>query len=620
MKNPSRSIINLLTILQTVSLLAFPQAGFGGDELEPVVITATRTARTADTTLASVSVITRKDIERLQAQSVQDLLRNEVGFSVANNGGAGKLSNAFIRGTESDHVLVLIDGIKIGSATSGTTAFQNLPIEQIERIEIVRGPRSSLYGSEAIGGVIQIFTRKGNKQTRPDFSASVGKYYTKKVGMGISGGGQRAWYNLQLSGLNTNGFNSCTGKPFPGGAGCFTIEPDRDAYRSRAGALRAGYRFSNQTEIDFTMSRTEGDAEFDGSFQNEGDTVQQIVGGSIKFFPTENWYSTIAFGRSLDQSDNFKDGVYSSTFDSERDSATWQNDITFLDDHTLTLGLDYLDDTVDSSVIYNVRSRNNKAIFAQYQGNYHNHDVILAGRRDDNQQFGTHSTGSLSWGYSLNRDIRLTAAYGSAFKAPSFNELYFPGSSNPNLEPESSDTIEIGIRGKASWGRWDVTAYHTRVDDLITFDATTFTPVNVNSASIDGLETRLQTQLADWDIDANLTLLHTENKSADINHGNELPRRVQQALNVNLDRDYGKLSAGLSLHWRGSTYDNLSNSRKIKGYTTADLRTAYQFARDWLVQARIDNLFNKDYETASFYNQPKADIWLTLRYQPRNNK
>ncbi len=616
-KNTPKSIKTLLFTLQVTILITSTETVLASAEPEAVIITATRTARTIDDTMASVSVISRKDIERLQVQSIQDLLRNEVGFSVANSGGSGKLSSTFIRGTEFDHVLVLVDGIKIGSATSGATAFQNLSINNIERIEIVRGPRSSLYGSEAIGGVIQIFTRKGSKQTTPDFSTSVGKYNTKKVHVGVSGGGKQAWYNIGLSGFNTEGFNSCTGKPFPNGAGCFTVEPDNDAYRQRSASLRAGYRFKNGIETDLTFSHSQGDAEFDGDFQNEGDTVQQVVGGSVKFTPTDDWLATVTVGRSLDQSDNFKDGAYASTFDTERDSLSWQNDITFNNNHLLTVGLDYLDDQVDSSVLYNVTSRDNKGIFTQYQGTYAANNIIVAARRDDNQQFGSHSTGSLSWGYNFKSGIRLTAAYGSAYKAPSFNELYFPGSSNPNLAPESSKTLEAGIKGKARWGRWDVTAFRTEVDELIAFDSTTFTPVNINSAAINGIEARVQSKWSSWDVDANLTLLDAKNKSTDPNLGNELPRRNKLAFNINLDRQYGKFHTGISLHSRSSSYDDLANNRKIKGYTTVDVRLAYHFAKDWLLQARIDNLFDKDYETISFYNQPKGDFWLTLRYQPK---
>ena len=596
------------------TLTILPASATSKETLEPVIVTATRTAQTVDETLASVSIITRKDIEQLQVQSIQDLLRNQVGFSVTNNGGAGKNTSIFIRGTESDHVLVLIDGIKVGSATLGTTAFQNLDIDQIERIEIVRGPRSSLYGSEAIGGVIQIFTRKGRKKVTPSFSTSMGKYNTKKVNVGLAGGSKNSWYNIGLSGFSTAGFNSCSGSFF---AGCFTVEPDNDSYRSRAESFRAGHRFNNGLETDFTFTRTQGKVEFDG-FENESDTLQQVIGGTLKYSPIDNWFTSLTIGRNNDQSDNFKDGTYSSTFDTERDSISWQNDITISDKQLLTLGIDYLNDNIYAVTFaaFPVTSRDNTGVFAQYQGNYGSNNLLLAIRQDDNEQFGNHTTGSLSWGYAFNPKLKLIGSYGTAYKAPSFNELYFPFFGIPTLQPELSKTFEAGIKSEPSWGKWDVTIYQTKIDDLIIYDPSILGPANISSASIRGFETRLQTRLANWDIDSNLTLLDTKDNSPGANNGNQLTRRAKTTLNLNMDRKYGKLSAGLSLHVRSSIYDDSANSRKLKGYTTVDIRAAYPFAKNWLMQARIDNVFDKRYETASFYNQPKGDVWLTLRYKP----
>jgi len=616
----NNTILATLTSM-TIGITLFAHSSFAetsASTVDAVVVTATRTARSADETLASVSVITRQDIERLQAQSVQDLLRSQAGISITNNGGAGKNTSVFVRGSASDHVLVLIDGIKVGSATSGTTAFQFLNIDQIDRIEIVRGPRSSLYGSEAIGGVIQIFTRKGSKKTTPNFSMSAGKYNTKKVTVGVSGGGDRAWYNLGFSGLNSEGFNSCDGKPSPGGAGCFTTELDDDAYQNQSGSVRAGYRFDNETELDVMLSRTYGSTEFDGGFQNESDFLQQVLGVTVKFSPTDTWFSTLAIGRSLDESDNFKDSAFSTRFNTERDSYSWQNDITIGDEDLITLGVDHVKDNISVITFANfpVTSRDNTGIFAQYQANVNDNDLIISTRHDDNERSGTHTTGSLSWGYPVNKKLRITASYGTAFKAPTFNELFFPGFGNANLQPESSTTFELALRGKTNWGRWDVTAYSTKVDELIAFDANTFAPANIDTASIHGLEAQIQTQVSNWDIDANLTLLDTENESPGFNQGNELPRRYKQSFNINLDRDYGKFSTGISLHANSRTYDDLGNSRIIKAYTTVDLRAAYQFHKDWLLQARIDNVFDRDYETASFYNQAKGDFWLTLRYRP----
>ena len=278
-------------------------------EIEPIVVTATRGARSTDETLAAVTVITRQDIECRQARSVEELLRGTPGLSISNNGGAGKATSVFLRGTESDHVLVLIDGVKIGSATLGSAAFQDLPVELIERIEIVRGPRSSLYGSEAIGGVIQILTRKGGDGFKPFAAVGGGRYRSYNAAAGVSDGTARGWYSLSVEGVGTDGFNACDGKPSPGGAGCFTVESDRDGYRRRAAALRGDYRFENGVAVDAQLLHAEGDNAFDGGFVSQSESVQQVFGGTLRYAPADIWQMTLAAGQSRDQSDNFKDGA-----------------------------------------------------------------------------------------------------------------------------------------------------------------------------------------------------------------------------------------------------------------------------------------------------------------------
>lgn len=585
-------------------------------EIPTIIITASRTAQTADETLSSVTVITRKEIERQQAQSVQDLLHGIPGVDIANNGGPGKATSVFLRGTESDHVLVLIDGVKAGSATLGTTAFQHIPVEQIERIEIVRGPRSSLYGSEAIGGVIQIFTRKGGGALKPFFSIGGGSYGTYNASAGLSGGGERGWFSLSVSGIDTEGFNACDGKPSPGGAGCFTTEPDKDGYHNLSGSLRAGYRFDNGLEMDVHALRTTGETEFDGSFVNESESVQQVFGGTLRFSPTDLWDITLTAGRSRDESDNFKDGVFQSRFDTERDTVTFQNDFAIATEHLLTVGADYQDDWVDGTTAYTISSRDNTGLFAQYQGMFGDHDLQLSLRRDDNEQFGNRNTGGAGWGYALGEGLRLTASYGTAFKAPTFNELYFPGFGNPNLRPEESRSFELGLSGKANWGNWSLNAYETRIDDLIAFDASTFAPANIDQARIRGLEAVLGSRLGNWDLNANLTLLDPENRSGGANDGNVLPRRARQSLRLDAERDFGRYRLGATLLAAGKRYDDLANTRELGGYSTIDLRAEYALTEDWRVQARVENLLDKDYETAAFFNQPGRSLYLTLRYQP----
>ncbi|HHL45207.1 MAG TPA: TonB-dependent vitamin B12 receptor [Gammaproteobacteria bacterium] len=611
-------------LLSSVTLVLLgSQAVFAADsdyiaigEFEPMVVTATRTAETADETLASVTVITRRDIERQQARSIQDVLRGVPGISIANNGGPGKNTSLFLRGTESDHVLVLIDGVKTGSATSGTTPFQYIPIDQVERIEIVRGPRSSLYGSEAIGGVIQIFTRKGGGVFKPSFSVGGGSYNTYNASAGISGGGDRGWFNVNVSTVDTAGFNACNGKPLPDGAGCFTTEPDKDGYNNLSGSLRGGYRFENGIEVDAYALRSENDTDYDGSFVNESDAVEQILGVTFRYSLLDSWRLALTGGRSQDDSKNYKDGLFKSRFNTERDTVSLQNDITVAKDHLLTLGADYQDDRIDSTTPYAVTSRNNKGLFFQYLGMIGAHEIQASLREDDNEQFDKRTTGGLAWGYPLSGKLRLTASYGTAFKAPTFNELYWPGYGNPDLRPEESRSLEVGLKGTSRGSNWSFNIYETHVDDLIAYDAATFAPGNVDEVYIRGLEAAVTAQVAGWTLATNLTLLKPENRSAGSNKGNILPRRAEQSLRFDADRSFGRYSLGATFLAEGRRYDELANTRRLDSYATVDLRAGYRVSERWLLQGRIENLFDEQYETAAFYNQPDRSLFVTVRYQP----
>lgn len=599
-----------LAIWLTAALL--PTTTLAADEAE-VLVTASRMAETVDETLAPVTVITRADIERQQAQSVQELLRSVPGLSIANNGGPGKTTSFFLRGTESDHVLVLIDGIKVGSATLGSTAFQDLPVAQIERIEIVRGPRSSLYGSEAIGGVIQIFTRKGNGPTHPFFSVGAGRYRTYEVTVGAAGGSERSRFNVSADATDTQGFNSCKGSLT---SACYTIEPDKDGYNNRSLAFSGGHRFDNGVETDVHLLRTKGHTEFDGGYQNQADSVQQVMGASLRYTPNETWQTQLTAGRSKDESENFLNGAFASRYATTRDALSWQNDITLTETQLLTLGVDYQNDEVDSSVIYATTSRDNTGVFAQFQGDFGNHSIQLSTRRDDNEQFGGHSTGGASWGYTLNNGLRITAAYGTAFKAPTFNELYFPYYGNPTLRPEESRSAELGLSAKTGAGRWTLNLFETRVDKLIAYDASLMAPNNIDEALIRGVEATLHHRLNDWLLNTQLTLLDPQNRSSGAYFGNVLPRRARQTLSVSTDRSMGQYDLGMTLTAAGERYDDLANAVKLAGYATVDLRAEYRFNKDWRLQAKIENLFDKDYETAALYNQPGRGLYLTLRYAP----
>ncbi|WP_434151489.1 TonB-dependent vitamin B12 receptor [Methylocaldum gracile subsp. desertum] len=587
--------------------------------LETVTVTATRTERSVEESLASVTVIDRDEIERRQAQSVQEVLRGVPGLSIANNGGLGKSTSVFLRGTESGHVLVLIDGVRAGSATTGITAFQDIPIDQIERIEIVRGPRSSLYGSEAIGGVIQIFTRKGGEGFKPYLSFGAGSHSMYKATGGVSGGNDRAWYSLNGSRLETRGFNACAGRLFSlGGGGCFTRQPDDDGYRNTSGSARAGYRFDNGLEIEGNLLHAEGENEFDGNLQNRSTFVQQMVGGRLKYSPFEFWTTSLRAGRTLDESDNFRDRRFSSTFDTQRVNVTWQNDFALAEGHLLTLGLDYYNDQVDSTTDYAVDSRDDKAGFAQYQLTLGGFDAVLGTRVDDNEQFGVYPTGNVALGYGFDNGIRLSASWGKAFKAPTFNELYFPGFGNPMLEPETSESWEVGISGQHWDVAWALNGYHTEIDDMI---ATVCGQVscfaeNLDRARILGLEAQASTRLWGFDIAANLSLIDPENLSEGANNGNRLPRRAQTMFRFDLDRSVGPVRVGTTVYGEGRRFDDVANTQRLAGYVTVDLRASVDLYRGLSLEGRVANLLNKQYQTARFFYQDDLNFFLTVRYAP----
>ena len=620
----------LLAASVTITFDSRAQAGeaMSSDTLDPVVITATRTEQPASKALASTTIIDREEIDRRQAQSVQDLLRGVPGLSIATSGGLGKVSGISMRGTNTGHLLVLIDGIRAGSISTGIAAFQDLPIDQIERIEVVRGPRSSLYGSEAIGGVIQIFTRKGGKGLQPRLSVGAGSHETFKATGGVSGGNERGWYSLNGSHLGTRGFNTCRGKgdSFPGAfdaAGCFTNEPDPDAYRNNSGSARAGYRFDNSLEVEGNLLHAEGENQYDGpiSAGNRGPFVQQALGGSLRYSPTNFWNTSLTAGRTLDESTQFWNRLYVSRFNTQRVSAIWQNDFHVAEGHTLTAGLDFYNDQIASSVKYVEKSRNNKAGFAQYQLNWGAVDAVLGARVDDNEQFGVHPTGNVALGYNFDNGVRLTGSWGNAFRAPTFNDLYYPLFGNPKLQPETSESWEAGIQGRTLGVKWSVNGYYTEISNLVAVARDTsqcqaaaffYCAQNINQAEILGLDSSLSTSIAGWNLAATFSAVDPRDPLTD----RLLPRRSQLQFRFDVDRRFGPVTAGTSVMGEDRRFDDVANNQRLSGFVTVDLRAAVDIYRGLSVEGRLANLLDEHYETAQYFRQDGRNFFVTLKYAP----
>ncbi|MDP3876140.1 MAG: TonB-dependent receptor [Methylobacter sp.] len=582
--------------------------------LPNMVVTATRTETAKNQLSAAMTVYTRKDIDRLQAKTLPELLSGSTGIDIVQSGGYGKDTNIYMRGTNSDHVLVLVDGIKFGSVTSGTSPFQFIPLDQVERVEIIRGPQSSLYGSEAIGGVIQIFTRKGSQEDKPTVTldAGGGSYDSYRVAGTVSGKWQNSWYSLGSSQFGSQGFDAR--QPTPGRFG--VNQPDKDGYLNTAVNARLGHRFDNNAEVEAFFMHAEGKTEYDGSFQDKTEFVNQVVGITGSMDMLDNWRSILRFGQSRDNADSFAPGgVFSSQFDSTRWNASWLNEVALSDAHQLVIGTDYRLDEVDSTEAYRETSRYDAGIFAELHSRFFDDHFINASLRGDkNEAFGEQVTGNFGWRYNAGYGISPFASFGNAFKAPTFNQLYYPGFGNPNLKAEQSTSFEAGVSGDHEILQWELRAYHTNIDNLIiaVTNPTTFlsSAENVGKAQIDGLEAEIGTQIMGWTNKLNMSLLSPKNRVTNA----RLARRAEQSLSYDLSRTFGQFDVGAKVLAQGDRFDDTLNKTKVGGYVTVDLRSAYHLNKNWMLSANLNNLLDKNYQTVNTYNSADRNFFLSIHY------
>ncbi len=601
-------------------LLGGAAAAEPADGLQQVVITASRRAEPLERVLASVSLVERGTLEARQYRSVEQAIADLPGVTLANNGGVGKVSSLFIRGAESDQNLVLVDGLRWGSTTVGTTALQDFPVELIERVELVRGPRSALYGADALGGVVQIITRRPQAGSPPRVETVLGygARGTARASATVGAAGERSHWQLAASRLESDGTNACRGAGAPIFAGCFTDEPDADGYRNESYGLRGGMALGERFELGAQVSYTDGRVEYDGSFANLAEFAQLIAGASLDYAPVRGGRMRLAVGRTTDDTDNFRGASFRgasfvSRFDTRRDQAA----LTFESaaDRPLiwVAGIDWRDDRVAATTNYVERTRRNVGAFAHGEWALGAHSLALGVRRDDDEQFGGETTGSLAWGWSFADSWRLAASVATGFKPPTFNELYFPGFGNPDLGPERSVATEASLRWRREPASVTLTAYQTRIDDLIGFDAS-FRPVNIDAARIRGLELEARAAWGPWQLAGFAERLDPENRSAGPNRGRLLPRRAEERVRADIDYVATNWRVGAGARYEGQRFDNLANTRAVPGFTTLDLRAEWRPLPALRLQARLDNALDRRYETVAFYPQPGREWHLTVRY------
>lgn len=566
-----------------------------------LTVTANRRVESLDKTLASVTVITRKQIEETQTQDLVDLLRQQRGISVARTGGPGSQTSLFIRGAESDQILVLLDGVRIASTTTGFD-WSQLPIDQIDRVEIVRGPRAALYGSDAIGGVVEITTRKNSSY----ISTSIGKNNTKKVSVGLSGSNDKIDVSMNLSKEKSDGFSAQNKNGY-------SFEADDDAHEKTSISFAANAQLNSVHKAGIKLFQSEGFVEFDSvnslypafSIIDANTTSKlETAEASLNSEFSEKWSQKI----SVSNTENELKG-----FSTKRNEVNWLNNLTLSGDANLLIGANYRDESGETGSVP-TNSIINKALFANYNRNIGKLNLDASIRHDDHSQAGSKVTGQAAVGVELNNTNNLYASYGSAFRAPNINDLYYPDfgsyAGNPDLKPETSKTFEVGLKTQISKNhRLETSLFYTKVSDLINNSGINNQAINIDKATLKGLEIGYKGQFKKLDYRLDYTLLRTQNDET----GKRLLRRPNNKVNLNLAYSVSnKTRLGMDAAIVSSRSDF---GTELDGYSVVNLSVNHKLSKRTNIGIRLENITDEDYEYAYGFNTPGRGAFLTFTYK-----
>ena len=573
------------------------------NRLDDVVVTATRSEQTLNNTLAQVAIVTRDDILAAGNASLIELLQRHAGLDIRVTGGAGQPAGVFIRGTSSQQTLVLIDGLRVGSASAGSTAFENIPLDLIERIEIVNGSFSSLYGSDAIGGVIQIFTRAATAR-RLTASIGAGNASSTAANAGFSVREGNTSFTLD-AGYNATRAKSATNSA----AGPFTYNADRDAYRNTHGLIKLSHTLWQGETLSLAAWQSRGKTDFDagpGSASNRQTLSGYQLTSENNF--ASDWQSRLILGKTHD--DSVVTADFGGRIKTTQDQASWLHTFkTALGQ--VHAGVEWRREKLTSDTIYDVQQRTTSSLFAGYLEKLGDGQLEFNLRRDEEEQFGRRNTGSAAYGIALLPRWLGYARVGRAFRAPSFNDLYYPGFSNPTLKPERSDQAEVGLRFMAAGNRFELAHFENRIDDLIVFDTATFLPQNLKRARIRGWEMHGNVEFSALTLRVALTVQRPEDRDS----GRQLRSRARQFGSLGAVYRSGAWELGADTVASGHRFDsaNENAASRMAGYALLNANLRYKIDKNLSVDVSAGNLTNKRYELAQGYNTPSRSVFVTLR-------
>lgn len=560
----------------SASLISSPV--FAADE---IIVTA-KGGQTLEDVLVTSHVLTREDIELSQAQDITQLLDSISGLSVRDSGGRGSVTSLFVRGTSNSQVIVLIDGVRVGSATLGSAALNSYPIEAIERIEVVKGPLSGIYGADAVGGVIQLFTKKGG-EGRGSVRVTAGNDSLLEYGISLHQEGETFSFHISADAEETDGIDRTS--ILTGG------NDDIDGFEETAYSLGGRWNVSDSTQVNLSVLYSDNTASFDNTFGNDvGDsstTKTMSTALQVKSALSDSLTWTTVAGINEDETDTFSS--FPSFFKTERDSLGTELALSINENNSLTIGADYYDENIVSTTNFPIDQRDNTGLFALLQSDLGAFSVLGSVRYDDNSAYGSDTNTSFALNYDFDDDVRLVLSYGTAFVAPSFNFLYFPFFGNADLLPEESESTEISLLGNSGGVDWRISFYDTQVENLFSFDPATFLAANIGRAELRGMEIETTMLLGEWQVGASIDLLEATNRDT----GVKLDDRAEHTVKLSAARDFEKLNIRLDVKGESNRFD--LGGQELNGFVLFDLSARYKVNERISLMANMDNIFDRDY-------------------------
>jgi vitamin B12 transporter len=609
--------------LSVLSLAVATGVQAQGIEVNPVVVSASRMEQPLSDVLSSVSVITRTDIDKSQATSLADLLQGEAGFEFGRNGGPGSTTSFFMRGQDSVNVVIMVDGVRAQTDGIGALTMTDFPLGQIERVEVLRGNSGALYGESAIGGVINIYTRKGKGTPTAYGDITYGARNTSRVNIGYGGSVQDVKFDLNLGKSSTDGFSSKSASA--------SVNPDKDSYASEFVAAKFEKKINNDLNMGFRFNTKNSKTDYDGytaSEVNRFDIKTDTVGIFARQVINEQWSSSLDISQTNFKYEDWFNGAYTTKYlsttpnglyEGTQDAFRWFNTYQIRPETILNFGIDKSNDRFNQINTYNM-TRDTLAYFAgvtnrvdklTFQANIRHDQVqvdrIASGVAKDNEANPT--TGLFGLGYDLTPFWRFTSTVSTGFRAPTASEV----STTPTLKAENHENKEIGFGYASNETVGRFVYFQTSTEDAIVPNSSYTSYSNVGRVENKGVEGFVRSIWMGNNIRLNIVSQDPVNKVTN----KQLARRANNYGSLDVSRAIGDYDIGAKLYVSGQRKNSDFDSYVLASYSIWSFYASRKIDNEWTARVKLDNAFDRQYQLAYGYNTPGRGIYATLQYQPK---